>query len=298
MSRLARPVVALAAALTLTAQTPPVAQLGVQFPPLGRLNYYKKAAFADIRDNLHASYVRIGWLPNWVTRYDKVRWGREDRGMQRICQSGLKVMILTPSFRDDSKGEEDLYANIDEFLSRYQQREPGCIEYAELANEADIPRNSFANVEEYTRYYERVAPIVARHGIKVVTSGTSGKDLPWTYSLASLLAGASPRPPLDGFGFHPYGVPPAEMAGAVNAMRQVTAFFPGVRRPNDIYVTELGEQNAADLYNAIVNLAHETPALTIFEYERQPGDDPGYGLKDYPALYDAVVRAWKRVTTP
>lgn len=298
LTHVARPFIALAAVLSLTAQTPPVAQLGVQFPPLGRLNYYTKAAFADIRDNLHASYVRVGWLPNWVAKYDKVPWGREDRGMHRICRAGLKVMVLTPSFRDDSKGEDHLYANIDEFFTRYQQREPGCIEYAELANEADIPRNSFANVEDYARYYEHVAPIVARHGITVVTSGTSGKDLPWTYALASLLAGSSPRPPLDGFGFHPYGVAPAQLANAVNAMRQVTSIFPSAGQRNEIYITELGETNAGDLYTAIVNLAHETPALTIFEYERQPGDDPGYGLKDYPALYDAVLRAWKRVTAP
>lgn len=278
-------------------QTPHVAQLGIQFPPLGRLKYYTQAAFADIRDNLHASYVRVGWLPGWA-KYDRKPWVREDRGMHRICRSGLKVMILTPSFRDDPKGEDHLFVNIDEFFTRYERREPGCIIYAELANEADLPRNAFADVEEYARYYERVAPIVARHGIKVVTSGTSGKDLPWTYSLASLLAGASPRPQVDGFGFHPYGIAPPAMAGALNAMRQVTSLFPNVRGPNDIYVTELGEQNAGDLYEAVVNLAHETPALTIFEYERQPGDDPGYGLKDYPALYDALRRAWKHVTTP
>jgi hypothetical protein len=293
----ARPLAALSAALSLMGQTPHVAQLGIQFPPLGRLKYYTTSAILDIRDNLHAAYVRVGWLPNWA-KYDKTPWAREDRGMRRLCESGLKVMVLTPSFRDDAQGEDHLYGNIDEFFTRYQQREPGCIVYAELANEADLPRNRFANVEEYARYYGRVAPIVARHGVKVITSGTSGKDLPWTYALASRLAGASPRPPLDGFGFHPYGVPPHEMAAAVTAMQQVTRLFPSIGRPNDVYVTELGEKNAADLYAAIVDLAYRTPALTIFEYERQPGDDPGYGLKDDPALYDAVQRAWKRVVSP
>ena len=296
LASFARPFVALAAALSLTAQTPPVAQLGVQFPPMTALAAYKKTAFDDIRDNLHATYVRIGWYPD--SRFDKTPWAREDRAMHRVCRSGLKVMVITPSIHEDKKGAEHLYANIDEFFARYEQREPGCIAYAELANEADLQRNRFAGVEEYAGYYERVAPIVARYGIKVVTSGTSGKDLPWTYSLASLLAGASPLPPLDGFGFHPYGVPSSQMANAVNAMRQVTSLFPGIRKPNDIYITELGEQNPSDLYSAIVNLAHETPAITIFEYEHQAGDDPGYTLKDNPALYDAVVRAWKRVTTP
>lgn len=285
-----------AAALSLTAQTPPVAQLGVQFPPLGLVRLYTEDAFADIRDNLHASYVRVGWLPGWA-KYDKKPWQREDRSMHRLCQSGLKAMIITPSPRDDRHNVPDhLYANIEEFFARYDQREPGCIKYAELSNEADVARNGFNGVEEYARYYQRVAPIVARYNITIVTSGTSGKDLPWTSSLAALLAGASPRPPLDGFGFHPYGVPPLQLYDALNAMRGATSLFPGERRPNDIYVTELGEKDARDLYAAIVALAHETPALTIFEYEHQPGDDPGYSLKDSPALYDAMQRAWKRVT--
>lgn len=297
MKAFGRPVVAVAAALSLTAQTPPVAQLGVQFPPLGLLGSYTKSAIADIRDNLHAGYVRIGWFPG-LSRRDKVPWQREDLGMQRLCRAGLKVMVTTPTLREDKQGEEHLIANTEEFFRRYERREPGCIVYAEIANEADLPVNGFANVEEYAHFYERVAPIVARYGIKVVTTGTSGKDLPWAYALASLLAGASPRPAVDGFGFHPYGVPPSQMAGALNAVRQVTSFFPGTRGANDIYVTELGERNAGDLYDAIVDLAHKTPALTIFEYARQPGDDPGYALKDDPALYNAVIRAWKRVTSP
>jgi hypothetical protein len=279
------------------AQSGQLAALGVEIATLGRLKYFKKAAFADIRDNLHATYVRTGWIPNWLTRYDTTPWAREDIGMHRLCASGLKAMIITPTVKDDRQGEEHLYANIDEFFTRYQEREPGCIAYAELVNEADLPRNGIDNPEEYARYYERVAPIVARHGIKVITSGTSGKDLPWTYSVASLLAGASPRPPLDGFGFHPYGVPPAAMASAVASMRQASGIFPGPQRLNDVYVTELGEQNPADLYTAIVDLAYATPALTIFTYTTQPGDDPGYGLIDDRRLYEAVQRAWKRVTS-
>jgi hypothetical protein len=298
LEHVARPVLALCAALALTAQTPPVAQLGVQFPPLGLLKFYSDEAFTDIRDNLHASYVRVGWLPGWA-KYDKKPWVREDRSMHRLCRTGLKAMIITPSFRDDRHNSaEHLYANIDEFFARYEQREPGCIVYAELSNEADIPRNGFTSVSEYAQYYQRVAPLIAKYGIKIITSGTSGKDLPWTYSLTSLLAGAWPRPPLDGFGFHPYGVAPSDLAASVDAMRQVAALFPSIGRPHDIYVTELGEKNAGDLYSAIVNLAYKTPALTIFEYEHQPGDDPGYALKDSPALYEAVVRAWKRVTSP
>jgi len=293
LNRFRRPVAGLAAVLALTAQTP-IAQLGVQFPPLGSLGAYTKSALADIRDNLHATYVRVGWYPGLAKR-DKVPWQREDVSMHRLCRAGLKVMAMTPTLREDKQGEEHLYANIEEFFRRYEEREPGCIVYAEFANEADLPFNGFANVEQYADFYETLAPIAARYGIKVVTTGTSGSDLPWTYSLASLLAGASPRPPLDGFGFHPYGVPPSEMAGAIKAMRRVTAFFPGARR-DDIYVTELGEKRADDLYTAIVNLARETPALTIFEYARQPGDDPGYALDDDPALYNAVIRAWKRVT--
>jgi hypothetical protein len=271
------------------------AELGVEFPSLSRLKYYTRAAIDDIRDNLHASYVRTGWLPNWVRR-DRIPWAREDDAMRRLCRNGLDVMIITPGPDGDAKGEDDLYRNIAQFFARYSRRNPGCIRYAELANEADLPQNGFADVQAYARYYERVAPIVARHGIPVLTSGTSGKDLPWTLALAKILHDASPRPPVDGFGFHPYGVSPANMAEAVREMHDAAVQGYGGAGAPPVYVTEIGEKNPADLYHTIVNLAHVTPAITLFEYDAQPEDESGYALKSNPALYHAAQEAWRRVT--
>lgn len=280
--------------LTVTATAapaPPVAKIGIAFPPLEYLRYYTKANFVDIRDGLHAQFVRTGWIPTVMIKHDKVPWDREDRAMHRVCNNGLKVMIITPSIKDDVKGEDDLYANIDEFFARYNAREQGCIAWAEIANEADLPPNRFADVDAYARYYERVAPIAAKYGITVITSGTSGKDVPWTYRLAQLLGAANA--PVDGFGFHPYGIAPAAMPRALDEMRQAAS---GGSRPfPEVYVTELGVKDPDGLYDAIVNLAHSTPVITIFEYVVQQSEDRGYGLKDDPRLYKAAQRAIRHI---
>ena len=267
-----------------------IAELGIHVPPLEERPFFTKTTVLDIRDNLHASYIRTGWVPGWF-KLEKVRWMKEDRAMHVVCSNGLKVMLITPTPSDDADGVDDLVDEIDAFFARYTKREPGCIRYAEIANETDIQANGFSSVDAYAAYYERVAPIPARYGIDVVTSGTSGKDLPWTFSLASILRNATPKAPVSGFGFHPYGVPPQAMAAATLAMRQSAGPRPDGSLP-DVYITELGEKNAGDLYDAIVNLAHATPAITVFEYETQPGVEAAYGLKDNPALYKAVQRAW------
>jgi len=241
----------------------------------------------DIRDNLHASYVRTGWIPSRLRH--EIRWRREDSGMDVICGSGLHLMALVPSIKDDDRGEDDLVANVREFFARYTQRDPGCIRYAEVANEADLQASRFPDVDAYAEYYGRVAPIVASFGIPVITSGISGKDLPWTYALARLLHDAGA--PVDGYGFHPYGVAITGLAEATAAIARAAA-VPSNQSPPSVYVTEIGQTNARDLYATIVELASLTPAITIYEYQAQPGEDPQYGLKNNPALYAAMQRAW------
>lgn len=277
----------------------PVAQLGVQLPNVGGWHWFKDilhtfftpAVMADIRDNLHATYVRTGWIPDEF-KFETVHWKREDEGMDAICGAGLKAMIVVPNPQDDAKGVADLISSVRAFFDRYTKREFGCLRYAEITNEADLPRNGFDGVEQYAKYYESVAPIVASFGVTVITSGTSGKDLPWTARLAQILRDADPRPPVDGYGFHPYGVPPDQMAEATLEMRRAAGTPAGGQPPN-VYVTEIGQENAADLYRTIVDLARATPAITIYEYLPQPGEDSRYGVKNDPARYRAVQRAWE-----
>lgn len=298
---------ALAAALALVAGTTAparpqsaapitIAQLGIELPTLGgaqwftivKRRYYSAAVMRDIRDDLHATYVRTGWVPSRFNT-ERIRWYREDQGMDAICSAGLKTMIIVPSLHDDKLGVDDLVANVREFFERYERREFGCIQYAEIVNEADLPHNGFSDVTQYADYYRRVAPIVAAFGVTVVTSGTSGKDLPWTWALARLLR-TPPAVVPDGYGYHPYGVPPALMADSVREVARAAMGADG-SVPN-VYVTEIGERDPNDLYAAIVQLAHVTPAITIYEYLAQPGEDPEFGLKNDPRRYDAVRRAW------
>jgi hypothetical protein len=277
------------------------AQLGVELPTLGggnwwsftRRKYVNAQTMQDIRDNLHATYVRTGWIPGRL-RFEKFRWRREDDGMDIICSSGLRVMVILPGPNDDGKDTEDAIDNIREFFARYTGREPGCIRYAEVANEADLRANGFADVKAYASYYQRVAPIVGAYGITIITTGVSGEDRPWTAALAAFLKAQTPSIPVSGYGFHPYGVPPSAMAEATLAMREAAGPLPNGSLPQ-VYVTEIGQMTAADLYATIVNLAEATPAITVYEYLAQPGEDPRYGLKNNPRLYAAVQSAWEHL---
>jgi hypothetical protein len=276
--------------------TAPIAQLGIALPAIGgigwpliRRRFFTPAVMRDIHDNLHASFVRVGWRPDGL-RVEQVRWHREDQALDTICSSGLQVMILVPNPNDDHLGEQHLIDAVGEFFARYTRREFGCLRYAEIANEADLRTNGFASVSDYAAYYKRVAPAIAAFGIAVITSGTSGKDVPWTVALASILRSADPSPPVSGYGFHPYGVPPDQMAEAVEQLRDAIGNGRDGMPPN-VYVTEIGKNNATDLYQTIVRLAPVTPAITIYEYMAQPHEDPEYGLRDNPALYEAVRRA-------
>jgi hypothetical protein len=279
----------------------PTAELGIELPTLGgakwgavRRTYVNPRTMQDIRDNLHATYVRTGWIPGRLN-FETIRWYREDNGLDIICSSGLRLMIILPSPKvDNDKGVDDLVANVREFFARYTAREFGCIRYAEVANEADLPANGFAAVQAYASYYQRVAPVVASFGIEVITSGVSGEDRPWTSTLAAIFDAVKPRVPVSGYGFHPYGVAPTRMAEATLAIRKAAGLLPDGSLPK-VYVTEIGESNAADLYQTIVTLAHATPTITIYEYLAQPGEDPRYGLKNNPALYKAVQSAWEYV---
>jgi hypothetical protein len=302
-SWLAALLAASASQATRAADAPP-AQLGIELPTIGIIfrdfgwrwrvsfeTYFSSQVMKDIRDNLHASYVRTGWIPDWIAREQRRHraWRSEDEAMRSICGSGLHAMILVPGEAQDASGSEHLLENVRLFFARYTRREPGCVIWAEIGNENDLPANGYRDVRSYASYYARVAPIVASFGVHVITSGASGEDRPWIADLAGILSRLPSPPPIDGFGFHPYGVAASEMSAAVMAMRAAAATGSGLP---PVYVTEIGEKSPDALYTALVDLARVTPAVTIYEYRAQPGEDPRYGLKENPQLYAAAQHAW------
>jgi hypothetical protein len=279
-----------------SASPAPHAELGIQLTAVGgkrwlqvRKQFFSAAVMHDIRDNLHATFVRVGWFPNSLN-FEKIPWRREDQALDTICASGLHVMFLLPSPKDDPKGNDDIERASGAFLDRYTHREFGCIRWVEAGNESDLTVNGFASVDDYAAFYEKMAPIAASYGVKVITTGVSGDDLPWTKRLAGLLRSSPSAPQVDGFGFHPYGVMPAQMAAATLSMRQAAGAAADGPLP-DVYVTEIGEKRPDDLYRAIVTLSNATPAIALYDYLPQPGDESGYSIKKNPGLYDAVVRA-------
>lgn len=273
------------------------AALGVNLPTLGsafpdrglrwpqvRAQFFSPQVAADIRDGLHATYVRTGWIPGWVRKEPPRPWFREDQALDALCTSGLRVMIVVPGPGQDPAGVGDLIASAKEFFTRYRRREPGCIAWAEIANEPDLPANGFASVDAYARYYARIAPVVASFGLPVIAGGTSGEKVAWTSRLSALLGAESPPPPLAGVGFHPYGVSVARLPRSLAAVRAAAGGATA-------FVTELGEERASDLYDAILALAPLAPAITVYEYRAQPGEDPRYALTSDPRRYDAFARA-------
>ena len=89
--------------------TPRIAELGIALPAVGGRQgprylkrYFGAAVLQDIRDNLHATYVRTGWRPDGLA-FESQRWRREDRELDAICSAGLHAMIIVPSPRDDKR---------------------------------------------------------------------------------------------------------------------------------------------------------------------------------------------------
>ena len=277
-----------------------VAAFGVEIPTIGitfdkswpwTLGHYFSADVAhDIGTNLRADYVRTGWIPNWV--HKRKSWRRENEVLDTFCGAGLHMMIIVPGLNSDSRGEEDLLQNVRVFFTRYTQREPGCIRYAEIANETNLPVNGFGSAAQYAAYYAKVAPIVASFGIPVITSGVSGPDTEWMSALTGDLRATQPPPPVSGYAFHPYGVAVSQIGPAFDAMQRAAGALPD-GSPNVTYVTEMGRTDASDLYRSIVALAPLTPAITLYEYMAQPEESDGkYALVDHPALYEAARRAF------
>lgn len=284
------------AAATPAPHSARVAQLGIELPTLGganwftvmRARYFSDSVMRDIRDNLHLDYVRTGWVPGRLA-FEKIRWHREDEGMDAICSAGLKLMIIVPGLGKDRRSGAtiDPTSTVGEFFARYTEREFGCIAYAEIANEADLPSNGFSSVDAYADYYNRVAPIVGSFGIPVITTGTSGEDIPWTAALSARLRRSAA--PVSGYGFHPYGIAPGGVASALEQVGRAAAAPSSPSPP--VYVTEIGERDAGNLYAAIVALARVTPAVTVYEYLPQTGEDPNYAVASDAGRYRAVQRA-------
>lgn len=268
---------------------------------------------AEIKNSLHADYVRTGWIPGFTRnetcpgttgpdtpwRTARTSWCYEDQVLYNACSNaGIPVMILVPGIKDDLNGNTDLIDSVKKFFHLFTTEYPGCIKWAEVVNEADLPANGYPNSGTYATYYQQVASIIENDGVKVITSGTSGEDTAWTSDLSyNDLGQANPKPPVDGFGFHPYGVSTAFMRSAVLAMIDAAGaqkWPSSVCGGTCVYVTEVGESDATQLATAIQNLNYVSPTCTIYEYRAVPGDTtPQYALRDvndnHTSLYDGFI---------
>ncbi len=282
------------AARSAPAERPVIAQLGINLPTMGIVywasgrnwrwsvaNYFSPAVMSEIKNTLHADYVRTGFIPDWVHR-ERPAWQREDRVMDDACHAGLGVMVIVPT-GNDKLGTDDLAVTAGTFFTRYTVREKNCKLVAEIGNEDNLTKSPQA----YAAIFESEAPEIRKLGVPVIASGTSELDVRWTRAVSALIGPVLP----DGFGFHPYDVPPGRMQGDIATMSLAIAG----KELSRIYITEYGSGEAATLTTAILTLDTQ-PAVTVYEYRCQPSDETcKYGLKDNPASYDAVARAFASV---
>jgi hypothetical protein len=278
------------AARSAPAERPVAARVGINVPTMGIVywaaghnwrwtvaNYFSPAVMSEIKNTLHADYVRTGFVPDWVHR-ERPKWQREDRVMDDACGAGLGVMVIVPT-GDDKLGSDDLATTVGAFFTRYAAREKNCKLIAEIGNEDNLTTSPQA----YAAIFESLAPEIRAMGVPVITSGTSELDTRWIRKVCDLI-GALPT----GYGFHPYDVAPDRMQSAIAGMASSTA----TQALDRIYITEYGSSDAATLTNAIRNLDSQ-PGVTIYEYRCQPSDEScKYGLKDNPPLYKAVQNAF------
>jgi hypothetical protein len=279
------------AARPVAVDRPVIAQLGINLPTMGIVywaagrnwrwtvtNYFSPVVMSEIKNTLHADYVRTGFIPDWVHR-ERPEWQREDRVMDDACHAGLGVMVIAPT-GNDKLGAGDLAATVGAFFTRYTAREKNCKLAAEIGNEDNLTMSPQA----YAAIFESEAPEIRGLGVPVIASGTSELDVRWTEAVSALIAPSLP----EGYGFHPYDVPPARMQANIATMSSATASSGASR----IYITEYGSGEASTLSSAILTLDTQ-PAVTVYEYRCQPSDETcKYGLKDNPALFDAVARTF------
>lgn len=281
--------------------------------------FYSPAVMNDIKNNLGADYVRLGFIPDWMgangnaaetcngattTTTAASRFCIEDKVLQNACNAGLNVLILTQLYSPNGNQENtDSNTIITQFFNEMTNHYPGCIKWAELGNEADLdvaPLNG--DMGAYATYYEEVASHVESHTeISLITAGTSGVNVQWVKNVGYYVIMPPPdsRPRVDGIGVNPYGTAPADMA---SAMASQISTLPG-RFPNPLcnnatcpYATEVGETSAGDLIQSVENLDKNTPIITVYNYHAVPGDlNPNMALKNVAGtktgLYSAYVTA-------
>lgn len=297
---------------------PVIALTGVNLPTMGIVypghtwkwtyqRFFDSAVMNDIEKDLHADFVRTGWIPNWV----RLRgWAHIDQAMDSICKnSHLGVWVLVPELSDDKLGLADLQNSVNEFFTRYLpggvNAEPqGCIFGAEIGNENDVatingtPNPGYLSPSAYASTFEALDPVIYNHNITtIVTGGISGFDMNWFKPMAQALnqwcypATACTQP--AGYGVHPYNTYPGAMQSAIDLMASFTRF----NDPSRIYATEYGNANPQTLSNAILALDHQ-PLVNIYEYRCQSVYDAcQYALKSHPSLFKAVASAFETICT-
>ena len=183
------------AARSAPAERPVIAQLGINLPTMGIVywasgrnwrwsvaNYFSPAVMSEIKNTLHADYVRTGFIPDWVHR-ERPAWQREDRVMDDACHAGLGVMVIVPT-GNDKLGTDDLAVTAGAFFTRYTVREKNCKLVAEIGNEDNLTKSPQA----YAAIFESEAPEIRKLGVPVIASGTSELDVRWTRAVSALIA--------------------------------------------------------------------------------------------------------------
>ncbi len=196
--------------------------------------YGNPAAQLAVAVTMQANAVRVDYTQEYGEPY-------YDAFFAAAAAANLSVMEITPYIHTNNTFAQQIpytataYAA---YVAAEAKLRCGTVPHLifELYNEPDTT-NQQASITPatYIALVQATAPAIrgACSSATVITGGTSGLDLAWDASIASLAS------LVDGFGLHPYGIADDGMRAAVTAVQQ--AF--GAAKP--VYFTEFGPDIAA-----------------------------------------------------
>jgi hypothetical protein len=196
--------------------------------------YGDPAAQLAVAASLQANAVRVDYTQEYGEAY-------YDALFNAAIANHLSVMEITPYLHTNDTFAQQIPCTPAAYAA-YVAAEAGlrCGSVPallfELYNEPDTA-NSQATLSPatYLALVQATAPAIRKAcpSAAILTGGTSGLDLTWDTSVASI------APLVDGYGLHPYGLADNSMRSAITAVQQ--AF--GSAKP--VYFTEFGPDAAA-----------------------------------------------------
>jgi hypothetical protein len=261
----------------------------------------------DIRNNLHADYIRTRWdYQFWLN--ENQDWAEEDAALKNVCNDGIPIGIMLPG-PDEALDATPavtyatLGAAIGAFFARYTAAGTGraacTFMYAELGSEENLGQSTPA---EYSSYYKIVAPYIVPYkayiydglvpagpsGVKFTGSPAHLTGIAWTQQVAPNINAVPVADAPSAYGIDPYGTMVSDLAGAMTTIADAasTSQVPVSTGSGGVAVTEIGMDDCDneppncttgpqpgnhDMLDTLSDFGGVVPFVTVYEYSARTG---------------------------